>query len=102
MLEMSATNGRAVEEVRRMLLAHQGDVFKDMAVHLLMMLLVLFTTNDCDKDVRKVHDVALSMLQRYIYKERTQPESDFKRVLSCVNDIPRIAAVFRKLNCAQL
>ena len=74
---------------------HLDPVFTDEAVHMLMILLIFFDSEDKDKEVRKVHSVALDMLNRHLRNQwgLAMSYSKVKRVLECVSDIPKILPV---------
>ena len=63
---------------------------------MLMILLIIFDSEDKDKEVRKVHSVALDMLNRHLRSQwgLALSYSKVKRVLECVSDIPKILPVF--------
>ena len=71
---------------------HLDAVFTDDAVHMLMILLIVFDGEDKDERVRKVHTEALDMLHRHLRNQwgLANYESKVKRVLECVNDLPKI------------
>ena len=70
-------------------------MFTDEAVHMLMTLLIVFDRSDEEKVVRKVHGVALDMLNKHLRNQWGLAiyDSKVKRVLECVNDLPKILPV---------
>ena len=68
------------------------EVFRDEAVHMLMILLIIFDGEDMDERVRKVHTEALDMLHRHLRNQwgLAMYDSKVKLVLECVNDLPKI------------
>ena len=76
---------------------HQGSVFSDDSVHMLMVILTLFDDNDSDKSVRMVHEVALNMLWGYLQNNSNQPEHDRNIVLKTVKDLPYISRMKKKV-----
>ena len=71
------------------------EVFTDEAVHMLMILLIVFDCKDTDERVRKVHIEALDLLHRHLRNQwgLATYESKVKRVLECVTDLPKILPV---------
>ena len=71
---------------------HLDAIFTDDAVHMLMILLIVFDDKDNDERVRKVHTEALDMLHRHLRNQWGLAiyDSKVKRVLECVNDLPKI------------
>ena len=76
---------------------HQGSVFSDDSVHMLMVILTLFDDNDSDKSVRMVHEVALNMLWGYLQNNSNQPKYDRNVVLKTVKDLPYISRMKKKV-----
>ena len=74
---------------------HLDPIFTDDAVHMLMILLIVFDNEDNDERVRKVHTEALDMLDRHLRNQwgLANYESKVKRVLECVTDLPKILPV---------
>ena len=71
---------------------HVSKLFLDESVHMLMVMLVLFDSQDVDDGVRKVHYTSLNMLRGYLEAHNSNPEFEFHRILYCVKDVPRITA----------
>ena len=71
-------------------------MFTDEAVHMLMTLLIVFDRSDEEKVVRKVHEVALDMLNKHLRNQwgLAVSYSKVKRVVECVTDLPMILAAF--------
>ena len=71
-------------------------MFEDEAVHMLMTVLIVFDRNDEEKVVRKVHEVALDMLNKHLRNQwgLAVSYSKVKRVVECVTDLPMILAAF--------
>ena len=69
---------------------HQSKLFIDDMVHMLMVMLVLFDSQDVDENVRKVHYTSLNMLRGYLEAHTKNPEMEFLSILNCVKDVPRI------------
>ena len=71
-------------------------MFTDEAVHMLMVLLIIFDKEDKDKEVRDVHSLALNMLNRHLRSEwgLAMSHCKVKLVLECVADLPKILPVF--------
>ena len=63
---------------------------------MLMILLIVFDSNDEEKVVRKVHGVALDMLNRHLRNQWgvAVSYSIVKRVVECVADLPKILTAF--------
>ena len=76
---------------------HQGSLFSDDSVHMLMVILTLFDDNDGDKSVRRVHEVALNMLWGYLQNHSNQPDHDLNIVLKTVKDLPYISRMKKKV-----
>ena len=78
---------------------HLDPVFRDEAVHMLMILLIVFDSNDEEKVVRKVHGVALDMLNRHLRNQWgvAVSYSKVKRVVECVADLPKILTAFAEI-----
>ena len=70
--------------------SHRSKLFIDDSVHMLMVMLVLFDSQDVDESVRKVHYTSLNMLRGYLEAHTKNPECEFLRILNCVKDVPRI------------
>ena len=75
---------------------HSDPIFTDEAVHMLMVLLVVFDGNSEEKAVRKVHGVALDMLNKHLRSQWgvAVTYSKVKRVVECVADLPKIVTAF--------
>ena len=75
---------------------HGDPIFTDEAVHMLMILLIVFDGNSEERVVRKIHGVALDMLDRHLRNEWgvAVSYSKVKRVVECVTDLPKILTVF--------
>ena len=75
---------------------HCDPIFTDEAVHMLMILLIVFNGEDKEEVVRKVHDVALDMLNRHLRNQwgLAISYSKVKRVVECVSDLPKILTAF--------
>ena len=69
---------------------YKSKIFTDMSVHLMMMMLVIFDSQDRDPHVRRVHRVAQDMLQRYLMMVSQQPAIDLQLVNTCVTMVPAI------------
>ena len=76
---------------------HQGSMFSDDSVHMLMVVLTLFDDNDSDKSVRTVHEVALNMLRGYLQNHSNQPDHDLNIVLKTVKDLPYVYRMKKKV-----
>jgi len=76
---------------------HKGHIFTDLSVHMLMVCLILFDSQDDDSSIRRVHDTSVNMLRGYLEVHSCQPEWDFKKVLTCVKDLPSISNARNKL-----
>ena len=76
---------------------HQGSLFSDDSVHMLMVVLTLFDDNNSDKSVRTVHEVALNMLRGYLQNHSNQPDHDLNIVLKTVKDLPYISRMKKKV-----
>ena len=63
---------------------------------MLMILLIVFDSKDEEKVVRKVHGVALDMLNRHLRNHWgvAVSYSKVKRVEECVADLPKILTAF--------
>ena len=73
---------------------HLDAVFTDDAVHMLMILLIVFDGEDKDERVRKVHTEALDMLHRHLRNQwGLVYDSKVNRVLECVTDLLKILPV---------
>ena len=75
---------------------HSDPIFTDEAVHMLMVLLIVFDGNSEEKAVRKVHGVALDMLNKHLRSQwgAAVSYSKVKRVVECVADLPKIVTAF--------
>ena len=75
---------------------HTDPIFTDEAVHMLMTLLIVFDGNSEEKAVRKVHGVALDMLNKHLRNQWgvAVSYSKVKRVVECVADLPKISTSF--------
>ena len=75
---------------------HCDPIFTDEAVHMLMVLLIVFDGNSEEKAVRKVHRVALDMLNKHLRNQWGVAVSytKVKRVVECVADLPKIVTAF--------
>ena len=75
---------------------HWDPIFTDEAVHMLMILLIVFDGDEEEEVVRKVHGVALDMLNRHLRNEWgvAVSYSKVKRVVDCVADLPKILTAF--------
>ena len=75
---------------------HSDPIFTDEAVHMLMVLLIVFDSNSEEKAVRKVHGVALDMLNKHLRNQwgAAVSYSKVKRVVECVADLPKIVTAF--------
>ena len=75
---------------------HRDPIFVDEAVHMLMIILIVFDRDDKEEVIRKVHDVALDMLYRHLRNQwgLSISYSKVKRVLECVEDLPKILTAF--------
>ena len=75
---------------------HRDPIFTDEAVHMLMIILIVFDGNNEVKVVRKVHGVALDMLNRHLRSQWgvAVSYSKVKRVVECVTDLPKILTAF--------
>lgn len=63
---------------------------------MLMILLIVFDGDEEEEVVRKVHGVALDMLNRHLRNEWgvAVSYSKVKRVVDCVADLPKILTAF--------
>lgn len=82
----------AFKDLTEMLVVHKSNIFVDMSVHLLMVVLVIFDSKDADPHIRHVHKVAADMLQRHLKMVSQQPAVDLHLVRSCVAAVPAITA----------
>ena len=75
---------------------HRDPIFEDEAVHMLMTVLIVFDRSDEEKVVRKVHEVALDLLNKHLRNQwgLAVSYSKVKRVVECVTDLPKILAAF--------
>ena len=80
----------AFKDLTQMLSIHKSNIFLDMSVHLLMVVLVIFDSKDADPHIRHVHKVAVDMLQRHLKMVSRQPAVDLHLVNSCVAMVPAI------------
>merc|ERR1712226_708326 len=60
-------------------------------VHMIMVLLTVFGSDDNDESVRRIHQTALSMLRNHLMAHSRQPDSDMQRILLCVEALPKIS-----------
>ena len=65
-------------------------MFTDYNVHMLMVMLALFDSDDSDESIRRQHSTLLHMLQGHIRAHSTNPEWELAQVLNCVKDLPRL------------
>ena len=70
---------------------HNSPVLTDKTVHMIMVALVLFDSQDSDIEVRKVHKTTCTMLQGYLNSHSNQLEQGFQTVLKCVKALPTIS-----------
>ena len=80
----------AFQRLMEMVGVYKSNIFTDMSVHLMMMMLVIFDSQDRDPHVRRVHRVAQDMLQRYLRMVSKQPAFDLQLVNTCVTMVPAI------------
>ena len=75
---------------------HRDPIFTDEAVHMLMILLIVFDGNSEERVVRKIHGVALDMLNKHLRNQWgvAVSYSKVKRVVECVADLPKISTSF--------
>ena len=80
----------------QLLQVHSDPIFTDEAVQMLMTLLIVFDSNSEEKAVRKVHGMALEMLNKHLRNEWgvDVSYSKVKRVVECVTDLPKILTAF--------
>ena len=78
---------------------HRDPIFTDEAVHMLMILLIVFDGNSEEKLVRKVHGMALDMLNRHLRNQwgLAVSYSKVKQVVECVKDLPKILTAFEAI-----
>ena len=81
----------AFHHLLEMVGVHRSTIFTDMSVHLMLMMLVIFDSQDRDAHVRRVHMVVLDMLQRYLRMVSQQPVKDLQLVTSCMSLVPAIS-----------
>jgi len=81
----------AFQHLMEMVTMHRSSVFTDMSVHLMMMMLVIFDSQDREPHVRRVHRVVMDMLQRYLRMVSQQPAQDLQLVTSCMAVVPAIS-----------
>ena len=85
-------------EISRLFEPYNGDsLFVDRSIHMLMVALVLFDSQDIDERARRFHDVALNMLRGYLQMHRDLPEEDLQKIFRCLKDLPQIAELSMKL-----
>jgi len=70
--------------------AHINPVFTDRSVHMMMVVLALFHSDDQDESVRRVHEVALAMLRSYLRANHGEADKSTGKILRCVSDLPTI------------
>jgi hypothetical protein len=74
-----------------------GTIVSDDTVHMLMVALVLFDSQDIDMTVRWAHNVTINMLRGYLEANTSYPEMELQTVLKSVKDVPLISAARNKL-----
>merc|ERR1712130_501143 len=72
-------------------------VFTDLKVHMLMVVLALFHSEDQDESVRRIHEVALAMLRSYLRANYGEADYTTARILRCVSDLPAIMRLRNKM-----
>merc|ERR1712130_865088 len=72
-------------------------VFTDLKVHMLMVVLALFHSEDQDESVRRIHEVALAMLRSYLRANHGEADYSTARILRCVCDLPAIQRLRNKM-----
>ena len=87
---LPCSDKRKHEEFEHHFSDHMSNIFLDESVHMLMVMLVLFDSQDVDEGVRKVHYTSLNMLRGYLEAHNSTPEFEFHRILKCVKDVPHI------------
>ena len=81
----------AFQRLMEMVGVYKSKIFTDMSVHLMMMMLVIFDSQDREPHVRRVHRVVMDMLQRYLRMVSQQPAQDLQLVTSCMAVVPAIS-----------
>jgi hypothetical protein len=76
---------------------HVGPIVTDHTVHMLMVAMVLFDSQDTDVAVRRAHSVSINMLRGYLEANSSFPEMELHRVLQSVKDVPSIWAARNKV-----
>jgi len=97
MLEYLPCSDKTRSKLLDLMNSHKGHIFTDLSVHMLMVCLILFDSQDDDSSIRRVHDTSVNMLRGYLEVHSSQPEWDFKKVLTCVKDLPSISNARNKL-----
>jgi len=76
---------------------HVNPVFTDRSVHMMMVVLALFHSEDSDESVRRIHEVALAMLRSYLRANHGEADYSTTRILRCVSDLPAIMLLRNKM-----
>jgi len=76
---------------------HVNPVFTDRSVHMMMVVLALFHSEDQDESVRRIHEVALAMLRSYLRANHGEADYSTARILRCVSDLPAIMRLRNKM-----
>jgi len=77
--------------------SHVNPVFTDRSVHMMMVVLALFHSEDPDESVRRIHEVALAMLRSYLRANHGEADYSTTRILRCVSDLPAIMRLRNKM-----
>merc|ERR1712126_82529 len=67
-------------------------LFTNHVVHMLVVALTIFSSDDADKNVRDVHAVAESMLRTHL-----SSEEDVEKVLRCVSLLPKMVELKQRM-----
>ena len=71
---------------------HSNQLFTNHVVHMLMVALTIFSDDDVDKNVRRVHAVAERMLRSHLSSDDATAS-----VLRCISVIPRMARLKQRM-----
>jgi len=97
MLEYLPCSDKTRSKLLELMNSHKGHIFTDLSVHMLMVYLLIFDSQDDDSSIRRVHDTSVNMLRGYLEVHSSQPEWDFKKVLNCVKALPSMSNARNKL-----
>ena len=76
----------------KFLMANSNQLFTNHVVHMLMVALTIFSGDDVDKNVRRVHAVAERMLRSHLSSDDATAS-----VLRCISVLPRMARLKQRM-----